>query len=105
MAKEKKEDKQNSYNSIVDQLTANTKELLVEYYARADALRDAKDTIKIQVAHRVSHNEFGEVVTNSKIAFGKRVRDEVEHTVDLTGQLDFEGKTKQEPADTSKAAA
>lgn len=88
--------KEENYQLVIDQLTANTKELLTEYYARANTLRDEKDTVKIAVSHRVTFNQFGEIITHSQIGFGKRVKDSVEHTVDMTGQLDFEGKNKKE---------
>jgi hypothetical protein len=79
------------YSAIFQQLAANTRELLEDYYAKAFELRDSKDTVKIGIVHKVSTNSFGETVTNSKIAFGKRIRDEVEHAIDKSPQL-FEGK-------------
>jgi hypothetical protein len=82
------------YSAIVERLAANTRELLEDYYAKAYALRDAKDTVKIGIVHKVSTNGFGETVTNSKIAFGKRIRDEVEHAIDTSPQLDLKPKTK-----------
>lgn len=80
------------YALVVDQLTANTKELLSENYARAHSFRDENNVIKIAISHRVLANEFGELETISEIGFGKKIKMKVEHTVDTTGQLDFEPK-------------
>jgi hypothetical protein len=82
------------YSAIVDRLAANTRELLEDYYGKAYALRDSKDIVKIGILHNVSTNGFGETVTKSKIAFGKRIRDEVEHTIDKSPQLALEAKEK-----------
>lgn len=102
MPKDKKDINQ---TLIIDQLTANTKELLNDNYAQANSLRDPdKDVIKISIVHSVSKNEFGEIETESVIAFGKRIKHRVEHTVDLTAQFDFEGKGKVAASETDEAA-
>lgn len=93
MPKDKKSD---DSEHVIDQLAANTKELLAKYYPQARIYRDDKDVIKIGVTHRVSTNEFGEFVANSVITFGKRIHDEVEHVIDTSSQFDFSDKTETE---------
>lgn len=82
--------KETNHSAIIDQLTANTKELLAANYSRAHALRDNDDAVKISINHSVAVNEFGELETDSEISFSKRVKERVTHMVDLTAELDFD---------------
>lgn len=91
--------KELNHSLIIDQLTANTKELLSANYLRAYSLRDNDDAVKISINHSVGINEFGELETDSEISFSKRVKERVTHTVDMTAELDFD-KSIQPPLAT-----
>lgn len=70
--------------AIIEQLIANTEELLKEHYHGAFQMRDDTGKVKIGLIHEVNKNEFGELIANSKLKYGKRVTAETEHAVDTT---------------------
>jgi hypothetical protein len=83
--------------ATIEQLVLNTRELLEKQFKQAWILRDENSAIKISFAHEIAPNEFGETITTSKISFGKKINDSVEHTVDVIQmKLDLEqGKTDE----------
>jgi hypothetical protein len=76
--------------AVVDQLKANTGELLADRIKDAYKLRDEKDRMRIIVTHQVEPNEFGEIVCKSGIRFGKRVAAKIEHIIDGHPSLDLD---------------
>jgi hypothetical protein len=84
----------NNDTATVNQIVSNTRELLEKQFKQAYFLRDESGKIRISFAHEIGNNEFGELIAISKISFGKKVKDLVEHAVDVTQtQLDLkEGK-------------
>jgi hypothetical protein len=79
--------------ATIEQLVANTRELLEKQFRQAFFLKDDDGKIKISFTHTVATNEFNELIATSKIAFGKKIHETIEHAVDTTQtQLDLSDK-------------
>ena len=66
---------------IIEQLGANTTELLTGYLKRAEMLALGTDEIKIGIIHSIT-NKTGKIKAKSTISFGRRIKASVEHEID-----------------------
>jgi hypothetical protein len=73
--------KKNDSELIIDQLGANTTELLKDYLKRAETLALGTDEIKVAILHSITTGT-GKMKAKSTITFGRRIKASVEHEID-----------------------
>jgi hypothetical protein len=67
---------------LIDQLSANTTELLNLYWKQAETLALGTDELKVGIIHSIKAAPKGGFAAKSTLSFGRRVKAAVEHVVD-----------------------
>jgi hypothetical protein len=71
----------NESKLLIDQLAANTVELLNLHWRQAETLAIGSDELRIGIIHSIKPAPEGGFATESIINFGRRIKASVKHTV------------------------